>query len=126
MSKTESKGETSNAVVEISADRDRGNSALGAACILAYDLYQLTKPRREEDPTPRPLRWRPALKAGLLALPPVLLGLSIIVIPSGVAGVRVSQISGARPQSSTPVCTPCCPWWNESNSTTPETWSTRP
>jgi lipoprotein-anchoring transpeptidase ErfK/SrfK len=29
MSKTESKGETSNAVVEISADRDRGNSALG-------------------------------------------------------------------------------------------------
>ena len=70
---------------------------LGAACILAYDLYQLTKPRREEDLKPRPLRWRPALKAGLLALPPVLLGLSIIVIPSGVAGVRVSQISGARP-----------------------------
>ena len=49
---------------------------------------------------PRPLapvRWRLAQQLAAAAVLPVLLALSIVVIPDGSAGVRISQISGARP-----------------------------
>ncbi len=59
------------------------------------------KGRREEaaegPSLPSPFRWHLAGKTALLALGPVLAGLSITVVPSGWAGVRVSQLSGARP-----------------------------
>ena len=77
----------------------------GAAGILIYDLYTALRrhdaqPQGEGQPEPqpvRPVRYRQAARVGLLALLPLLAGLSILVIPSGYAGVSVSQISGARP-----------------------------
>src|SRR5277367_4631726 len=45
----------------------------------------------------RPVRWRLARQLVLFAIVPVLLALSIVVIPDGSAGVRISQIWGARP-----------------------------
>ena len=78
----------------------------GAAAVIGYDiylaaqLYRLLARKTEEPAPPRPpraVRWslakRLATAAGLL----VLLSLSIVVVPSGMAGVRVSQISGVRP-----------------------------
>ena len=43
------------------------------------------------------MRWRLAQQLAAAAVLPVLLALSIVVIPDGSAGVRISQISGARP-----------------------------
>jgi regulator of protease activity HflC (stomatin/prohibitin superfamily) len=40
------------------------------------------------------LRWRLAARLALLAWVPLLPGLSIVVVPSGMGGVRVSQLSG--------------------------------
>ena len=40
------------------------------------------------------VRWRVAMRLALLAWVPLLVGLGIEVVPSGRAGVRVSQISG--------------------------------
>jgi regulator of protease activity HflC (stomatin/prohibitin superfamily) len=72
-----------------------------AAGILAYDLYLEIKYRRALavasagplPPIPR-VRWRSSLALVLLAWGPILLALGIVVVPSGMAGVRVSQTSG--------------------------------
>jgi regulator of protease activity HflC (stomatin/prohibitin superfamily) len=45
----------------------------------------------------RPVRWRLARQLVLFSIAPLLLALSIIVIPDGSAGVRISQIWGVRP-----------------------------
>ena len=42
-------------------------------------------------------RWRTAARFAALALIPLLLGISIVVVPAGMAGVRVSQVSGTMP-----------------------------
>jgi regulator of protease activity HflC (stomatin/prohibitin superfamily) len=42
-------------------------------------------------------RWRLPIRLALLSLIPLLAGLSIAVVPAGMAGVRVSQISGTLP-----------------------------
>ncbi len=75
-----------------------------AAGILTYDIYLEMLYRRAlaaAGPAPLPpiphLRWRGALGLGLLAWGPILLALGIIVVPSGMAGVRVSQTSGTLP-----------------------------
>jgi regulator of protease activity HflC (stomatin/prohibitin superfamily) len=76
-----------------------------AAAILLYDLYNETLYRRalavpagEVVVPPRPQhRWRTSLALALLAWAPVLLAFSIVVVPSGTAGVRVSQTSGTMP-----------------------------
>ncbi|MFZ0283662.1 MAG: SPFH domain-containing protein [Terriglobales bacterium] len=72
-----------------------------AAAILAHDFWlELRYRQREavggtETPPPAPhVRWRGALGLALLAWGPILVALGIIVVPSGMAGVRVSQISG--------------------------------
>src|SRR5271163_4315115 len=44
-----------------------------------------------------PVRWRLAQRLAIAGALPILLALSIVVIPDGSAGVRVSQIWGARP-----------------------------
>jgi regulator of protease activity HflC (stomatin/prohibitin superfamily) len=88
---------------------------IGAAAILVYDLYVIfkgrkpahepTRPFPEERPLPRgpeaphSLRWPAARKMVAAGIAPALLGLSIALIPSGEAGVRVSQISGASPRT---------------------------
>jgi regulator of protease activity HflC (stomatin/prohibitin superfamily) len=75
-----------------------------AAAIILYDVYLLVEYRRRlalhpELPLalPRPLRWKDALRLAALSLVPLLLGLSIAVVPSGMAGIRVSEFSGTRP-----------------------------
>src|SRR5579863_3464723 len=71
-----------------------------AAGILAHDVYLQTRYRLALDegqaaPPPAPLvRWRAALAFALLAWGPILLSLGIVIVPSGMAGVRVSQTSG--------------------------------
>ena len=84
---------------------------LVAAAIAAYDLiysYELDRLVRrvfsknppEENVKPRPrisIRWRDAGKIAGGAVLALLMALSIVVVPDGSAGVRVSQISGIRP-----------------------------
>ncbi|MFY9584621.1 MAG: SPFH domain-containing protein [Candidatus Acidiferrales bacterium] len=77
---------------------------VGAAAIIAYDVYLATQLRRllakgaePVQPLPRPIRWNLAGKLAGLAWLPLLLGLSIVVVADGSAGVRVSQLSGVRP-----------------------------
>jgi regulator of protease activity HflC (stomatin/prohibitin superfamily) len=75
-----------------------------AAGILTYDVYVELKYRRAMavagtaplPPVPH-VRWRGALALALLAWGPLLLAAGIIVVPSGMAGVRVSQTSGTLP-----------------------------
>jgi regulator of protease activity HflC (stomatin/prohibitin superfamily) len=72
---------------------------LVAVGILTYDLSLEMRYRRAasgaEPLRPQPqIRWRTALAFGMLAWAPILLALSIIVVPSGMAGVRVSQTQG--------------------------------
>jgi regulator of protease activity HflC (stomatin/prohibitin superfamily) len=77
---------------------------LVAASILAYDLYREMLYRRARaltgagsvEPSPQ-LRWRTSLALALLAWGPLLVAFSIVVVPSGMAGVRVSQMSGTLP-----------------------------
>ena len=85
-----------------------------AAALVIYDIYlsaQLLRLLRREkategevanasalSPQPsRPVRWRLARRLVIVAVVPLLLALSFIVIPDGAAGVRISQIWGARP-----------------------------
>ena len=75
-----------------------------AAAMVIYDVYMAESYRRllahgaaDKIPTPKPVRWNTAKKLAIIAWLPLLIGLSIVVVPSGMAGVRVSQISGTRP-----------------------------
>lgn len=78
---------------------------LTAAAIIAYDIYLLADYRRrlakgtpaDQLTAPEPPRWTAAVRLSALALLPLLLAMSIVVVPSGMAAVRVSQISGTRP-----------------------------
>jgi regulator of protease activity HflC (stomatin/prohibitin superfamily) len=73
---------------------------LVALGILAHDLTMELQYRRAMagGTTPLPaipqLRWRTAIALAMLAWAPILIALSIVVIPSGTAGVRVSQTQG--------------------------------
>jgi len=77
---------------------------LVAVGILGYDLYRELLHRRSlASPGAVPvqplseLRWRTSLALVLLAWGPILLALSIVVVPSGMAGIRVSEMSGTVP-----------------------------
>jgi regulator of protease activity HflC (stomatin/prohibitin superfamily) len=74
-----------------------------AIAILSHDLYLLNKHKQllataGAGPGPIPeapaVRWRAPLALALLAWGPILLALGIVVVPSGMAGVRISQTSG--------------------------------
>jgi regulator of protease activity HflC (stomatin/prohibitin superfamily) len=73
---------------------------VAAASMLAYDLYHNLQYRQAMALGISPLppvhyvRWRGALGLALLAWGPILLALGIIIVPSGMAGVRVSQTEG--------------------------------
>jgi len=77
---------------------------VAAVSILTYDLYRGVRYRRALatagtiplPPSPQ-LRWRASLALALLAWGPLLLAFSIVVVASGMAGVRVSQMSGTLP-----------------------------
>jgi regulator of protease activity HflC (stomatin/prohibitin superfamily) len=85
-----------------------------AAALVIYDIYlsaQLLRLLRREKTAEgeaanggafpqqpsRPVRWKLARQLVIVAVVPLLLALSIVVIPDGSAGVRISQIWGARP-----------------------------
>lgn len=75
-----------------------------AVALVTFDLYLLFQYRRllakgpaDNLPIPRPVRWLMAARLAALAVVPLILANSMFVVPSGTAGVRVSQISGTRP-----------------------------
>jgi regulator of protease activity HflC (stomatin/prohibitin superfamily) len=76
---------------------------LVAVSILGYDLYrELLYRRALATPgagavTPPQWRWRTSVALALLAWGPILLAFSIVVVPSGMAGIRVSETSGTVP-----------------------------
>jgi regulator of protease activity HflC (stomatin/prohibitin superfamily) len=74
---------------------------LVALGILTYDLTMEVQYRRAMTagvggplPAIPKLRWRASMALAMLAWVPILIALSIVVIPSGTAGVRVSQTQG--------------------------------
>jgi regulator of protease activity HflC (stomatin/prohibitin superfamily) len=74
---------------------------LVAAGILGYDAFVAMQRRRflkAAEPgavsEPSHFHWRTSLALALLAWAPLLIALSIVVVPSGMAGVRVSQSKG--------------------------------
>jgi regulator of protease activity HflC (stomatin/prohibitin superfamily) len=78
-----------------------------AASIVAYDVYlaiQFQKLMGSGEPgaaekagSRRPLRWSLTAKLFAWAWAPLLLAMSLAVVPEGSGGVRVSQISGVLP-----------------------------
>jgi regulator of protease activity HflC (stomatin/prohibitin superfamily) len=84
-----------------------------SGALVAYDVYlseqlrRLLARNRTGEPGAEtritahrpfgPVRWRLVQRLALAGVLPVLLALSIAVVPDGTAGVRVSQIWGARP-----------------------------
>ena len=76
---------------------------LVALGILGFDLYREILYRRALStpgatvPAQQEWRWRTSLALVFLAWGPILLAASIVVVPSGTAGVRVSQTSGTLP-----------------------------
>src|SRR5207302_976153 len=89
-----------------------------AGALVVYDVYVSSQLRRllrrsTEDATGSaggagatsflssgsfgPVRWQRALQLAVLAIVPLLISKSIVVVPDGTAGVRVSQFWGVRP-----------------------------
>ena len=46
---------------------------------------------------PEPIQWRGPLAFALVACVPMLMAMSMVVVPSGMGGVRISQIGGTEP-----------------------------
>jgi regulator of protease activity HflC (stomatin/prohibitin superfamily) len=74
---------------------------IAAVCILTYDLYRellyrrlLETPGGATGARPVVVRWRTSLALAMLGWGPMLVAFSIVVVPSGMAGVRVSEMSG--------------------------------
>ena len=78
---------------------------LASVSLVAFDLYLVEQYRRRLaaggtgnlPPTEPKVRWKTPRTMAALALLPLLAGSSIVVVPSGMAGVRVSRISGTKP-----------------------------
>jgi hypothetical protein len=77
---------------------------IAAVCMLTYDLYRemlyrrtLEAPGGAVTAAPVVVRWRTSLALAMLAWGPLLVAFSIVVVPSGTAGVRVSEMSGTVP-----------------------------
>jgi regulator of protease activity HflC (stomatin/prohibitin superfamily) len=79
-----------------------------AAGILSYDAYRLIAWQRRrlnfdpEEGMPAPgvsplVRWRIPVALVMLAWAPLLVSAGIVIVPSGMAGVRVSQTKGTLP-----------------------------
>jgi len=78
-----------------------GMMAAGVS-LLAYDLWLSIQYKRavtagaEGATPPQPVRWRMTVALVALAWAPILIALSIVVVPSGMAGVKVSQTRGTE------------------------------
>jgi hypothetical protein len=67
-----------------------------AAAIVANDLWMIVQYRRKTAlgavaVEPQPIRWRTTVALAFLAWAPLLIALSIVVVPSGMAGVRIQK-----------------------------------
>ena len=80
--------------------------ALLFAAALAIPLSSLMKRMQimrrnklepELDVEPEPVEWRKSIPLALAGAVPLLMATSIVVVPSGMGGVRVSQVSGTLP-----------------------------
>jgi len=70
---------------------------VAAMAILILDLYRILNWRKNSSGEPRPgLRWSTSRRLAMLCAPPLLAGLSIAMVPSGWAGIRVNQFVGTR------------------------------
>ncbi len=73
----------------------------GAFAMVVYDIYRARESWRADSQeslgTRVVIRWREAERAALIAIVPLLLGLSFVIVPAGSAGVVVSQVSGTEP-----------------------------
>src|ERR1700730_12954761 len=77
---------------------------VGALSILVWDLYLVFSWKKQAageslPPFQPAVRWKWAARLAILSLAPWLAGLTIAVVPSGSAGVRVNQFTGTRPQT---------------------------
>ena len=76
-----------------------------AFAITLYDLWRMYEHRRKlpsdaegvTEMEPVPIRWRGSVVLCFIACLPLLLAESIVVIPAGMGGVRVSQMQGTLP-----------------------------
>jgi regulator of protease activity HflC (stomatin/prohibitin superfamily) len=73
-----------------------------ASAMIALDLIQIyarTTATDLNDPpdVPASIEWRRPARMAAIALAPLLLGIGIEIVPAGMAGVRVSQLSGTVP-----------------------------
>ncbi len=73
-----------------------------AAAALLRDVFQVwqhppVNGAGDSAGAPPRLRWKAAGRLVALAVPALLIGAAIVVVPTGMAGVRVSQISGTVP-----------------------------
>jgi hypothetical protein len=104
-----------------------------AGALVAYDIYLseqlrrlLSRNKTDESGAEvgalarhpfRPVRWRLALQLTAAGAVTLLFTESFVVIPDGAAGVRVSEIWGARPATLYPGIHLVTPWWIPSRST---------
>ncbi len=71
--------------------------------VLAYDFWLALQYRRalthgvEGAVPPQPVRWRMTVALIALGWAPMLIALSIVVVPNGMAGVRISETRGTEP-----------------------------
>jgi len=70
-----------------------------AAGILAWDLYAIF---RHKEQTPKPIRWRPARKLAVVALAPLLVGLSIANRAQWPGGRAAQSILGSAARNAVP------------------------
>ena len=49
------------------------------------------------EPEPEPIAWRGPVALAMVACLPLLIAASMVVVPSGMGGVRISQIGGTEP-----------------------------
>ena len=70
---------------------------LRLVCVGCWNNRQGREPAAIQPRPFGPVRWTLAQKLALAGILPVLLALSITVVPDGFAGIRVSQLSGVRP-----------------------------
>lgn len=76
---------------------------IAGTSVIAYDWWLALQYRRavargvEGIVAPEPVRWRMSLALIALAWGPILIALSIVVVPSAMAGVRISQTRGTEP-----------------------------
>jgi hypothetical protein len=67
-----------------------------AAAIVANDVWMIVQYRRKTALgsiaiEPQPIRWRATVALALLAWAPLVIALSIAVVPAGTAGVRIQK-----------------------------------